>query len=103
MGGPTVVETTMTRTQTSPNDSTIDKICLKNVVSAISRRNADALKIIKSRRHGQLLICAEQNWLERVRRQAERQSVSLADYIRQTLVRQLLADEGEDGAKKKSK
>jgi hypothetical protein len=91
----------MAKTLPSPNDSTIDKICLKNVVSAISRRNAEALRIIKSRRHGQLLICAEQNWLERVRRQAERHGQSLADYIRETLVRQLLADEGEEQPKKK--
>jgi hypothetical protein len=93
----------MAKALLSPNDSTIDKICLKNVVAAISRRNTEALKIIKSRRHGQLLICAEQNWLERVRRQAERQGVSLADYIRQTLVRQLIADEGEEAARKQAK
>ena len=89
----------MAKPPPSPNDSTIDKICLKNVVAAISQRNVEALKIIKSRRHGQLLICAEQNWLERVRRQAERHGLSLADYIRQALVRQLIADEGEDTSK----
>ena len=93
----------MAKTPPSPSDSTIDKLCLKNVISAISRRNAEALKIIKSRKHGQLLLCADEPWLQRVRRQAERHGLSLADYIRQTLVRQLLVDEGEDAAIKKSK
>lgn len=90
----------------SPFDSTIDKLTLGNILSAIDERrkarqvegHEDVGSPAAGGDRGRLVLLAERTWIERVRKQAKRRGMTLSSYLGQAVSRQLALDEGEERA-----
>ena len=79
----------------SPNDSTIDRLTLNNILAGIMQRRQSREQQADYRR---LEVLADPAWIARVKAQAKRRRMSLSAYVGQAVTRQLKRDESEDSS-----